>query len=213
MDEISIDTTPEGRLKMQIFTESKIDGGNPSHLLELLADAVEKRIWEKDNLTFRQFVETPYPNGIGMSTKDIQSIMSLQHRYERPDSLVQEIADKMRNLRRAVTDLIAGELETSGGDHCSEEFRKQNDNIILLSEQGTSSTYGLRRLKRDRPDLASQVLDNELSVNKAMIQAGFRDKTVTIYPENLEKTARVLRKHFGREQIEQLFDMVLEIQE
>jgi hypothetical protein len=41
-----------------------------------------------------------------------------------------------------------------GGNRKSEETRNQPDNISLNSGYGTNRTYMLRRLKRDRPDLA-----------------------------------------------------------
>jgi hypothetical protein len=42
------------------------------------------------------------------------------------------------------------------------------------SIQGTSKSYTVSRLKRDRPDLFGKVVAGELSANKAAIEAGFR---------------------------------------
>jgi hypothetical protein len=42
-----------------------------------------------------------------------------------------------------------------------------------------------RWLKRDRPDLAEQVISGGLSANAADIEAGFRHRTFTV-PDNVE---------------------------
>jgi hypothetical protein len=42
------------------------------------------------------------------------------------------------------------------------------------STVGTTATNTLRRLKRDRPDLAERVVAGEISANAAAIEAGFR---------------------------------------
>ena len=68
-----------------------------------------------------------------------------------------------------------GELSGHGGDH------RQGDNGTLKG-RGTDPTYILARLKRDRPDLARQVIDGAISAHAAAIEAGFRKrmKSVTI---------------------------------
>lgn len=47
-----------------------------------------------------------------------------------------------------------------------------NDSVKM--EGGNAATYALRRLKRDRPDLAEKVVAGEMSANAAAIEAGFR---------------------------------------
>ena len=47
---------------------------------------------------------------------------------------------------------------------------------------GNNPTYALKRLKRDRPDLADKVVRGELSANAAAIKAGFRKKPVKHCP-------------------------------
>ena len=55
-------------------------------------------------------------------------------------------------------------------------------NIVntLDRPQGNSSSYALRRLREQRPDLHERVLARELSPNKAMQEAGFRPRTATV---------------------------------
>lgn len=52
-----------------------------------------------------------------------------------------------------------------------------------------NATYALKRLKRDRPDLAAKVIAGDLSANAAAIQAGFRKK-----PTDFELALRYFRK-------------------
>jgi hypothetical protein len=54
---------------------------------------------------------------------------------------------------------------------------KTGDTITRLSERGTSRTYRLTHLKRDRPDLAQRVIAGDLSANAAAIAAEFRSRT------------------------------------
>ena len=62
-----------------------------------------------------------------------------------------------------------------------EETETNNDNIIVClpapapkPQQGTSLSYAVRRLSRERPDLLEKVKAGELTVHAAMVQAGFR---------------------------------------
>jgi hypothetical protein len=47
---------------------------------------------------------------------------------------------------------------------------------IIKPIGGTNPTYILKRLKRDRPDLADKVVRGELSAHAAAIEAGFRKR-------------------------------------
>ena len=81
------------------------------------------------------------------------------------------------------------------------------NNITPTFERGTSATYALRRLQRDRPDLADRVVEGELSANAAMIKAGFRTKTITI-PIDPERAARSIKRHFDAQQVRELVKLL-----
>lgn len=49
---------------------------------------------------------------------------------------------------------------------------------IRQSPTGTTRASALRRLRKDRPDLHTRVLAGDLSPHAAMIEAGFRQRTV-----------------------------------
>ena len=68
-----------------------------------------------------------------------------------------------------------------GGDHGNQYTGGKSDNISIGKLQyGTSSQAALRRLRKARPDLLARVEAGELSPHGAMIQAGFRKKTITV---------------------------------
>lgn len=70
------------------------------------------------------------------------------------------------------------------------------DNIHSTERpSGTSSTRALRRLRKDRPDLHAKVLDGSLSPHAAMIEAGFRIRTITV-PLDPVRAAATLRRYF-----------------
>lgn len=69
------------------------------------------------------------------------------------------------------------------------------------SSTGRGEAYTLARLKRDRPDLAGQVVAGTLTAHAAALAAGFRHPRVSIRTDNPEAAARILAKHYTLEQI------------
>ena len=143
--------------------------------------------------TFKQFVETHRPLGLGIELNQLKELCS------RNDNAI-ELID-----REEVWD------GRQGGNGSNQYQSKANpDNVSNCSiDYGNSKQSGIRRLRKDRPDLLEQVLNNEMSVNKAMIQAGFRKKTITI-PLDIFDIARILKKHLDHEKIKKLSDILLD---
>ena len=74
-----------------------------------------------------------------------------------------------------------------GGDRKSGLVAIKFDNIkdeVTEAPTGTSITQALRRLRKDRPDLHARVLAQELSSHRVMIEAGFREPTVSVLRSN-----------------------------
>ena len=71
---------------------------------------------------------------------------------------------EMEAMRRKVRDLLNPEAPKNG-----EIGRGRNspDNIRPNKDHGTSESYAVRRLKRDRPELAQKVIEGEMSANAA----------------------------------------------
>lgn len=97
--------------------------------------------------------------------------------------------------------VVAGDLEAAdlldqalqrghGGD------RSKTDNIQLApSPSGTSQAAALRRLRKDAPGLHAEVLAGNLSAHAAMVQAGFRPKSVSVPVGRPDAVAATLLKH------------------
>lgn len=103
---------------------------------------------------------------------------------------------------RSIKDLIRkARLPDHGGDRKSAEF--QANNVSLKTDCGNSETYTVRRLRRDRPDLADRVERGELSAHQAAISAGFRRRTMSIPVDDAERAFRRLAgdKGMDREQL------------
>ncbi|MGW2303872.1 hypothetical protein [Streptomyces sp. NPDC001809] len=73
---------------------------------------------------------------------------------------------------------------------------------------GTTQAAGLRKLRKHAPHLLPQVTSGDLSVNQALIQAGLRERTVSVPVSRPEKTADVLRRHLSPEQLSALITML-----
>jgi len=78
-----------------------------------------------------------------------------------------------------------------------------NDNHFPVDKN--TATAMIRRLAREGHDeLIEQVKSGEKSVNAAAIQAGFRKKQISIPVDDVEATAKRLRKHFSADQLAEL---------
>lgn len=142
---------------------------------------------------FIDFVKEKPPEGLGTDLRTLQRLCQ-------DDKVTLDLLDKETTRHH-------------GGDRKSELRETIKNDIIILDteeiEQGTSSTYALRRLRSQRPDLHARVLTNDLSPNAAMIEAGFRQKTITI-PVEPTAAARRIRNNFTDEQVAELIALLIE---
>ena len=67
---------------------------------------------------------------------------------------------------------------------------------ITLSQRGTARSYSLAKLDRDKPDLAARVRAGELSPHAAMVEAGFRRRTISV-PDDVALAVAKLIKQYG----------------
>jgi hypothetical protein len=70
-------------------------------------------------------------------------------------------------------------------------------NNVNVRPVGNSESAALRRLRKDAPELHAEVLAERLTAHAAMLQAGFRPKTITIAVTRPDAVARSLRKHMS----------------
>jgi hypothetical protein len=73
------------------------------------------------------------------------------------------------------------------------------------AKRGTSVSYALRRLGKQRPDLLEKVKQGDLSAHAAMVLAGFTPKAITI-PDDPANAARRLGLHFRGERLRALIE-------
>lgn len=123
---------------------------------------------------FVRFVETPMTAGLGCT--------------------VELITRLVRDDEEAL-DLLDQALQRAPGIHAV--------NNINSRPVGTSRSQALRRLRKDRPDLHARVLANELTPHAAMLEAGFRRRTITV-PLEVTAAATTLRRHFTSDQLDAL---------
>lgn len=130
----------------------------------ILAEIISGRKWigrrdfeGREFRSFEDFASRPLWDGLGCTTDDLLAICRKRE-------------DVKQLIRGAVepqpTHVDAG---TKGG-----RGNKATDNVSGF--YGNASTYALKRLKRDAPELFDRVVAGELSANAAAIEAGFRKK-------------------------------------
>ena len=73
----------------------------------------------------------------------------------------------------------------------------KGNNVTLSKPEGNTRQRALRKLRKDRPDLHAQVLAKKLSPHAAMIEAGYRVKSMTI-PADPTRAAQYLKRHFTK---------------
>ena len=142
------------------------------HIPGLLKRIINERLWEKRLVTqtkreqqfqsFAEFVEFKAPYGLGTKVQTLKNLCR-----DEPD----------------VRDAIDEACQNKSG-----RPPKTLDNIQGFPS-GTSKDAGLRRLRKDRPDLHEQVISKQKTVHAAMVEAGFRRKTFTIPADNACKAS------------------------
>ncbi|QQN79749.1 hypothetical protein [Streptomyces sp. XC 2026] len=66
---------------------------------------------------------------------------------------------------------------------------------------GTTGAAALRRLRKDRPDLHAEVLAGNLSAHAAMVEAGFRHRTISVPVDQPDAAAKALKKNLAPEDL------------
>lgn len=147
-------------------------------------DPVREEVYESE--TLGEFIVKPMPGGLGLTFDLVRDMCRIDPEVER--IVLQEIPAAAAN----------GEYGNG---------RSRSD--IIRPTHGTAETYTLSRLKRDRKDLFDRVIDGEMSANAAAIEAGFREKKVTV-PAGLFGLARWIKSHYDKDQIEDLISALRE---
>lgn len=156
-------TTPEEDRRQLIRTTLNREGGDPSRLLELLADIVEFKDWERFGIPLKQYIETPYDQGgLGWSVKDVETVLKLTHRYEVKPNYSTDITERMGVTRETIRGELRGTLRNTGRPSDDED----NDAITSFPRARLSSTgreYWIARLRRDGQHAIADRLHNDPS--------------------------------------------------
>jgi len=146
------------------------------------------------------------------SWRDFRDPMGKVHHWDRfEDFLVAkplkgmgtsvEIVHDLLRRDEAASDLLDQALQRPhGGDHTSEDRPSKSANSNLAQPNGTTRNQALRRLRKDAPELHAQVLAGELSPHAAMVEAGFRPKTLTVRLDDMGRLRAALARHLTVEQ-------------
>lgn len=153
---------------------------------------VTKRGEEVSYQRFERFVDTPPLKGLGATLDLVRRV----------------IADDPVAL-----DMLDQALQNPAHVH-------PDVHNINVRPHGTSKAQALRRLRTEAERgneqaarLHADVLAGQTSANAAMIQAGFRPKTVTVPIGRPERVAAYLRRHMPREALARLVSLLSEDQE
>ena len=130
---------------------------------------------------FEEFVGTPPLKGLGASLDLVRTLV-------RDDPVALDLFDQAtKGQAGRRTDLL---------DNIQE--------VEVVAPSGTSREAGLRRLRKDRPDLHAEVLAGTLSTHAAMVKAGFRRRSMTVPMDSPESAAKALRRNLDPDQIKRL---------
>lgn len=147
---------------------------------DLLAVVIKERRWEGRRdlhgnpfTSFEAFAAHPLWQGLECTIDDLKAFC---------------------RKREDVQRLILGEVEPEPEKKAGPGRGKTGDNVTCFNDRGNSSTYTLKRLKRDAPELFQRVIDGELSANAAAIEAGFRKK-----PTPFEQVCKLIPKLSDKE--------------
>ena len=118
---------------------------------------------------------------------------------------IQDFRDLFHDDNEIVSMLDAvdpdGRTLNLGNQYTGSDNGNGNNVTNTKRPEGNTKEKGLRRLRNQRKDLHQQVLDGELSVNAAMLQAGFRKRTATI-EHSKEGAIRFLDKNYPEWKLE-----------
>jgi hypothetical protein len=133
-----------------------------------LKRVIQEKVWER-RIHNGQLIELP--NLRSLITE--KPIRGWGQNPDKIQAVIQDDPEALALFREAMVD-------GPGGDKKSED-RIISDNITNCTmDRGTSKSYTVSRLKRDRPDLFERVVAGELSANRAAIEAGFRKVPTTL---------------------------------
>jgi hypothetical protein len=147
-------------------------------------DFVTQRGEAVQHKRFSDFVTTPPLHGLGATMDLIRRVVA-----DDPPTvdLLDQASQNAPSIHRAVDNVNGSEERPTGN----------------------AQTAALRRLRKDAPSLHAEVLAGTLSAHAAMVQAGFRPRTVSIPVGRPEAVAATLLKHMAPDDIAEVVQLLI----
>lgn len=186
----SVNRTPEFEMVRDASKSIRHGLHDVAHKIALI---IEADAWRQfflpsgemvEHKTFVSFVTTKEPRGLDTDVEMVRSFCRKKPVYL--DLLDQALEEGQEPGAR--TDLVY--------------------NIHEVRPSGTGTQRALRRIRKDRPDLYSKVLAEEITPHRAMIMAGFLKETMTI-PKDVDGAARAMVRHFSPDERALLARLIL----
>lgn len=174
------------------------------HVPPFIIQVINENRWQKRTLEitgdpaeftyFEDFVTTPPIKGLGCTV-----------------DMLKRICKGNTTARKAITKaLTQGKRQGARTDLPKKEQANFVDNVHEVESRptGNSEDAALRRLDKERPDLLRKVVAKEMTTNAAMIEAGFRDPTITINVKSADSAARSIRARATPEFVRELASLL-----
>jgi hypothetical protein len=192
--------------RLVLHSMKQSQGMQPRGAIEFIASIAEGEKWRdlydehgKPIQSFTQFLEAPYPNGCGLQVEHVRKLIQVPVLGE---DVSAEAREKWDARRAVIRDAMTPALNPNGVKG------KPLDSNSL--RRGESAAYALARLKRDAPDLAEKVIHGDVSANAAAVEAGFRNKRVSVRVHNAQSAANTLLKHMPDDVLVDLVNILAE---
>ena len=128
--------------------------------------------------SFKEFWSNRHP--YGLSIKKFNSYVEFA-RYEVPWGLGWDIDVIKAHCKRKPNIWQEYEDQINPLKNVGRDWDNNNVDMSTLNiAGGNSRQYQIQRLKRDAPDIATKVINRELSAKQGMEMAGLKDKTVIV---------------------------------
>lgn len=188
-----------------LYSNIRMGGGSLKSIPKWVELLIEQDAWKERYCIatheivrferFSDFLKAELPEGLDMDFQTIWRLCS-----DRPD------------IQARLDELIK---TPHGGDRKSQSINLDNIQLdsteeVVSAPTGTSRAAGLRKLRKHSPELLQRVTTGEVSVNQALIQAGLREKAITI-PCDPVKAANRIKRNFSPEEIKVLIEVLLNL--
>jgi hypothetical protein len=166
----------------------------PGLIEQLLAEDIWKNVYvEETERTvayerFEDFVTTPPPEGLGTKIKELKRL----------------IGNDKKSL-----DLLDAALQGKPGRKLNANQRTVEADADESGRRraGSPRLVNIRRLREKHPALLQRVLNKEITVNTAMIEAGYKKKRIVVYAE-VETVVEKLKTEFSKKELNRIIQLL-----